>query len=52
MLSWGAMVFFFFACYLMVVRENGTHEQRVFWFGEEGAIKEELMNIKRREKRD
>ncbi len=43
---------FCFSFWLMAVRENGTHEQRVFWFGEDGARVEEANNAKRNQKCD
>ena len=50
--SFGLVLFFLFAMFLMAIRENGTHSQRVYWFGEKGAAIEEANNEIRRNKKD
>ncbi len=48
----GMFLFVLFSFYMFAIRENGTHDQRVFWFGEDGAAREEAVNAKRKQKCD
>jgi len=49
-LGLGVLAFWALAFWLMCVRENGTHEQRVNHFGEDAALRMEAENEKRRQK--